>query len=220
MSKKFSAFYLFLMALSIFIQPISIVKALEFSGTDSVRHSSLFTEIKAANPDKVEQSYFENNYIITMLVGENGIVLATDIYNLETHDMISSTSVNNRSIIETTDNTGLVSRQEFVKESVGRTGFRHVYDDWQYTGLAVPAGAVANLANAGFTATTAFLAGWFGVAVSVIHGILAFMGIGWSIGEMLATSLDTDGNGWIALHKRARRAYRGGSIVSYDHKTT
>lgn len=220
MTKKFSLSLLLLLLVTVFIQPITAVKATELSLSDSIKHSALFLEFKDSNLEISESSYFEDNKIVTTLIDSNGVVLATDIYDLLTHTIIATASSDTQSIIETTDVDGLVSRQFFEKIKTFVPVLRYVYDGWQYTGLAIPSGAVASLGNLAFGALVSGVAGLFGVAVATINSVLAFMGIGWSTGEMLARALDTDGNGWVALYKRARRAYRGGPIVGYGHKTT
>ena len=48
--------------------------------------------------------------------------------------------------------------------------------------------------------------------------MLAFMGVGGSVGEIAANGLDTNGNGWIGLYRRTVQEYRNGPI-NYQFKT-
>ena len=37
--------------------------------------------------------------------------------------------------------------------------------------------------------------------------------------NQLASHLDTNGNGWIALYKRTVQYYKGGNLIGYQHRT-
>ena len=54
--------------------------------------SALYLAVKSENPTLTENSYVSDGYQITELVNEDGTVKASEVYNPETSEYLSSTS--------------------------------------------------------------------------------------------------------------------------------
>lgn len=184
----------------------------------NLKHSPLFEGVYQRNLDKQIVSKFdEEGHLITQILDENDNILVSEIYKIDDNTFITTSSDSKNSYLETTDRYGQSNLSVYKKEKIRVS--RDVVGNWSYTGIAIPRGAVDNAVNLGAEAALSYIGGLFGITAAAVNQILAFAGVGWSLGEMMGRALDTNGNGWIALYTRPRRAYPGGPITSYDHKT-
>lgn len=182
------------------------------------------------NTDEIlkEETSVVDDGEITMLVDKNEAVKATEIINDESNEQIVITNTGDNVIIEitTTDASGnqetIQEIYPIVKENVGDDLIKNklVYGGWTYTGFAVGRNAFAALAGLGIGKIVGAFAAIFGISGSAASFCVNYMGIkgGFTAGD-LASHLDTNGNGWIALYKRTLQYYKGGKLIGYQHRT-
>ena len=208
-------------------------------------HSDLYNQVEEIT-DGTETSAVDGSEKINTIVDSSGNILAAEVYNEDTDTVITTTSTGSEAIIEKTEN-GVTTREVFKYSEVPEgniisessftnsnnyttkaTAFKPnkgvqvqlmaIYGPWTYTGVAVPKGAVSSLTNMGYSAFAASVGGLFGITTGAANAMLAFMGVGGSVGELAANGLDTNGNGWIGLYRRTVQEYRNGPI-NYQFKT-
>lgn len=208
-------------------------------------HSDLYNQVEEVT-DGTETSTVDGSEKINTIVDSSGNILAAEVYNEDTDTVITTTSTDSEAIIERTVN-GVTTREVFkysdipegsiVSESSFTSSNNYtakamafkpnkgvqvqlmsIYGPWTYTGVAIPKGAVSSLTNMGYSAFAASVGGLFGITTGAANAMLAFMGVGGSVGEIAANGLDTNGNGWIGLYRRTVQEYRNGPI-NYQFKT-
>lgn len=192
--------------------------AVSTSEASVLKHSPLFEDVSRNHQDKqMLSSVDDKGNKITQILDEQGNILVAEIYNISDNTFITTSSDSDNAYIETTDTQGHSKITTYKKENIRVP--RTVTEDWVYTGIAIPRGAIDNLVNLGTDAAFVAIGGLFGIGVASVNQLFATMGLGLSLGEMTGRALDVNGNGWIALYKRPIRAYTGGPITSYEHKT-
>ncbi|WP_430616807.1 hypothetical protein IGJ66_000585 [Enterococcus sp. DIV0176] len=170
---------------------------------------------------------------ISQLVDENQNVLATEISNPVTSEVLAVTRTAKEVIVEKTIkgyngeyNTQIkhfalaVINENVDVNETSSISPRYHYTPWRYTNLAVGADLFAFLTDLSLTAVVAFTANVFGITLKAADWLLGYMGAkGLSTGEALASALDTSGNGWIGLY--VREMWNDSQTVFYgtQHKT-
>lgn len=208
-------------------------------------HSDLYNQVEEVT-NGTETNTVDGSEKISTIVDSSGNILVAEVYNEDTDTVITTTSTDSEAIIEKTVN-GVTTRESFkyseipegsiisenssasssnytAKAIAYRPGKKSqfklmaIYGAWTYTGVAIPKGAVSSLTNMGYSAFAASVGGLFGIGTGAANAMLAFMGVGGSVGEIAANGLDTNGNGWIGLYRRTVQEYRNGP-VNYQFKT-
>lgn len=144
--------------------------------------------------------YTDSGTMITQVLGDDEEVLVAEIYNPLTKITLTTANSETASFIEIRDSNGVSHLETYQKKMVWSE--RSGRGQWVYTGIAIPRGMVENLVNLGVDAAATALAGALGLTVAAVHHMIGFMGLGWSMGEMLGRALDRNGNGWIGLYSR------------------
>lgn len=208
-------------------------------------HSDLYNQVEEVT-DGIKTDTIDGSEKISTIVDSTGNILVAEIYNEDTDTVITTTSTGSEAIIEKTVN-GVTTREVFkyseVPEGIivsentftssnnyttkamafrpnkgSQINLMATYGAWTYTGVAIPKGAVSSLTNMGYSAFAASVGGLFGIGTGAANAMLAFMGVGGSVGEIAANALDTNGNGWIGLYRRTVRHSPNGPI-NYQFKT-
>ena len=209
------------------------------------KHSTLYNQVENITNGN-ETSIIDGNEKISTVTDTSGNILVSEVYNEDTNTTITTTSTDSAAIIEKTVN-GRTTREVFEylktpeRNVISENSFLStkqyspkimsfkqnknfefrlmaIYGKWTYTGVAIPKGAVSSLTNMGYSAFAASIGGLFGISTGAANALLAFMGVGASIGEIAANALDTNGNGWIGLYRRSVQTYPNGP-KTYDFKT-
>lgn len=200
----------------------------------SLPESKLFNKT-VANKDlnsSIDVSY-DGNTKITMLIDENQNVLATEISNPVTSEIVAVTRTATEVIVEKTIKgyNGEYDTQthHFSLAALNENGDindissispRNHYTAWRYTNLAVGTAVFSLLTDVSFGAVVSFFAGIFGITAKAAEWALGYMGAkGLSTGDAIARVLDTSGNGWIGLY--VRELWNDSQTVYYgtQHKT-
>ncbi|HGA1114152.1 hypothetical protein Q7W24_11045 [Streptococcus suis] len=182
-----------------------------------VQHSSLFESVYQKNLDKQVVTFVdENNNVITQVLDENRNIIVAEVYNTLENSFVTTSSDSSSVYLEITDEYGQSNLSVYSKTLVRVP--RTIRGEWVYTGVAIPRAAIDNLTNLGVDAMVVGIGGLFGIGAAAVNQLLAFMGTGWSMGEMVGRALDTNGNGWVGLYKRSVREYPNGP-VNYEYKT-
>ena len=179
--------------------------------------SALYLAVKSENPTLTENSYVSDGYQITELVNEDGTVKASEVYNPETSEYLSSTSDGVTATTETAVlNDGVldIQRETFniqVSEDVAisksgrgilRAAPSWMYGPWTYTGVAIPNAVVNSLVGWAFTGGVSYIAGIYGIGTEAVSKAFKFMGVS-SFYSGVAGALDTNGNGYVGIYRRA-----------------
>lgn len=197
----------------------------------------LFSNALKANDSRNTSlnQYNSDGSFIKELLDSDKNVLATEITNLDTDEKTTVTRTNTDVIVEKAVKS-INGGYDIAVESYKLLQVRDVAsldnnskDDLQrvyysagtYTNLAVGRNLFASLTNLGVSAVVSFTAGVFGIGTAEADFLLEYMGAkGLPTGTALAKVLDTNGNGWIGLHKRnVYKASGNVGFIGVQHKT-
>lgn len=206
-----------------------------FEKNESLKHvikekDSLITRVYQIKESSHLLSYNEGENVITEVQENDGTVIATEISNEWNGESLSVTRTDNSIIVEKREldqNNEFKTIQEIFpiireidQNPIEELATYAYYSAWIYTGLAVGKNVFSTLVNIGVGALVSFTASVFAITANASKFLLGYMGAyGLSAGAQIANILDSNGNGWIGLHKREVRNYQGGPIVGYQHRT-
>ncbi|WP_375178458.1 hypothetical protein [Enterococcus rotai] len=171
---------------------------------------------------------------VKTVLGENDVVLATEINKTESGEIISVVNSGDTIIIQksvlledgtynvTTETSPVLNGSS--ADGQGGTDRNSVariyYAPWSYTNLAVGRNVFATIVDMGLGSWVGYFASLFRISRAAADFVFGYMGArGISAGERLARVFDSNGNGWVALYKRGVYNYKGAPLIGYQHRT-